>query len=197
MNLKDVYVKLNEINTTVESESIKNLLSEIKQEILLEESKKQGSRITRNKKCISIIAKSKLPNPLFHKCCYQDGHQVVTDSYIGCILKKEDEIIGLEEASEKDNYPIMKKILCKSLELFYEDVQVSINEIKTLAKIKAPTVQIGVAYFDPKKLLDLFYLLNIDNQETTILQVAHPLKPAFIIKDNGSIGCICPIKVNN
>lgn len=197
MNLKDVYVKLNEINTTVESESIQNLLSEIKQEILLEESKKQGSRISRNKKCISIIAKSKIPNTLFHKYSRQWDVQVVTDSFIGAVLKKDDEIIGLEEASDKDNYPQWNKFMYKALELDYEYISVSINEIKTLAKLKTPNIKIGVAYFEPKKLLDLFYLLNIDNQETTILQVAHPLKPAFIIKDNGSIGCISPIRVDN
>ena len=57
--------------------------------------------------------------------------------------------------------------------------------------------QQNTIYFNTKLLKDLIYFLNLQNEETFELLVKHPLKPAYVVKENGSWGLISPVKKNN
>lgn len=194
MKLKDVYIKLNEINKNLEDSNIANLLSNIKKEVEIEEASKNGSRSARLKKCVSIITKSKTAKmhpALSNYIINENGLQVVTDSYIAAALVEEDFISGLNK-DDSGRYPKMDRVF--NLDSSYTTYKFSISEVKTAASLKQNFYKINETYFNPTFLLNLCYLLNIDNQKECEIQLAeNRYRVAYILKPNGSKGAICPV----
>ena len=194
MKLKDVYIKLNEINKNLEDSNIADLLSNIKKEVEIEEASKNGSRSARLKKCVSIITKSKqakIHPALSNYIINENGLQVVTDSYIAAALVEEDFISGLNK-DDSGRYPKMDRVF--NLDSSYTTYKFSISEVKAAASLKQDFYKINETYFNPTLLWNLCYLLNIDNQKECEIQLAeNRYRVAYILKSKGSKGAICPV----
>lgn len=187
MNLKDVYIQLKQFNNP----ELNNLLSEIKKQLEIDEATKNGSRVTRLKKCISIITKNQIAkrNPILSKYDIQDNKQAVTNSYICALLVHDDFISGLDIA-EDVNYPNLKNVVNFNPNA-YNTYVVSMSDLKVKTKLEESVIQVNNTYFDAKQLLDLCYLLNIDNvKEFEMIVNDNPYSVAYIKKENGSVGTI-------
>lgn len=194
MELKDIYIKLNEINNVLESEAISQLLADLKKEIELQEAtKKPGSRASRVKKCVSIIEKQKTPLNSIKKCIYIDGVQYMTNSYIAAALKPADYIEPLQVAKPEDNFPGLSK--CFNQSGSYESVEIITSDIKAAVKMKSDKIEYNNNLFNPELIIELLYLLNIDNCKSFVLEVNDsPNSPAFIHTASGSVGVILPYR---
>ena len=194
MDLKDVYIKLNEINNALDSESITQFLADLKKEIELQEAvKKPGSRASRVKKCISIIEKQKTPLNSIKKCIYIDGVQYVTNSYIAAALKPSDYIEPLQVAKPEDNFPSLSK--CFNQLGSFQNVEIITSDIKAAVKLKNDKIEYNNNLFNPELIMELLYLLNIDNCKTFVLEVDDLSNhPAFIHTASGSVGVILPYR---
>ena len=194
MELKDVYIKLNEINNILDSESITQFLADLKKEIELQEAaKKPGSRASRVKKCISIIEKQKTPLNSLKKCIYIDGVQYVTNSYIAAALKPADYIEPLQVAKPEDNFPGLSK--CFNQLGSFQNVEIITSDIKAAVKMKSVKLEYSNNSFNPELIMELLYLLNIDNCKTFVLEVNEsPNHPAYIHTAAGSVGVILPYR---
>lgn len=195
MNKQEIYNTLKDnLNNTAK---LNGLLEKLKEDILLEEPPNISDK-QRIKKCLNIVKgfSFKGRRPIFSKCDYDStGRQLMTNSYIAVALVKEDEIPGIERDTT-GRYP---KIPFDYKH--FDNIAIDVNKVKQAIKLSEEVFEAQIdedkkAYFDPKLLLDLLTLLNLQNESTVTLSSNKDQAIYTIKKDNGSLGLICPMRRN-
>ncbi len=193
MNKTQIYNFLNSdrIYNNVDRE---NFLMELRKDLALETSS-VSTRKGRQTKCFNIITKSKenKKHPTLQKYTKVNDLQFVTNAFIFAALKEEDYILGLKFAEEIDHYPNVSNLV--KIHDYGKSCnhEVSVEELKILKKTKQEYIDIADARFSVEYLLNLTYLLNIDNQKTFMLNFDNPLRVAYVNTSNGSYGGIMPL----
>lgn len=195
MNKQEIYNTLKDnLNNTAK---LNGLLEKLKEDILLEELPSVSSK-QRMKKCLSIVKgfSFKGRRPIFSKCDYDStGRQMMTNSYIAVALVKEDEIPGIERDTT-GTYPKLPFDF-----KHFDNLTIDVNKVKQAIKLSEEVFEAQIdenekAYFDPKSLLDLLTLLNLQNESTVTLSSNKYQTVYTVEKDNGSIGLICAVRRN-
>ena len=138
----------------------------------------------------------------------ENNNQMITDSYFFVNLVECDFINGFNKVGEIEEKAF--KNLKRDFALYrvyeYTPIKVNVKDILNLVKMKEQLIGFDfinddgikkIVYFNTKLLKDLIYFLNLQNKETFELLVKHPLKPAYVVKENGSYGLISPVKKDN
>lgn len=189
MNKQEIYNTLKDnLNNTAK---LNGLLEKLKEDILLEELPSISSK-QRIKKCLNIVKGFSFKGrmPIFSKCDYDStGRQMMTNSYIAVALVKEDEIPGIER-DITGRYPKIPF----DYKHFY-NITIDVNKVKQAIKLSEEVFEVQTdedekVYFDPKLLLNLLILLNLQNERTVTLSSDKGQTVYTIKKDNGSIGLI-------
>lgn len=208
MNKIEIFNKLNALNTKINNFELNAIIESLKKDIMLDDIKNTSDR-QRTKYCLSTLKNNTKHHINFNGCFVdENNNQMITDTYFLVNLVECDYINGFNMVDEREEKTF--KSLKRNFTLYnayeYTPIKVNVKDILSLVKMKEQTIdfdfinddnQQNTIYFNTKLLKDLIYFLNLQNEETFELLVKHPLKPAYIVKENGSWGLISPVKKNN
>lgn len=180
-----------------------NKIEELKEMIRIDmlTSDKKTSIAAGIKTFYNYIQKQGEARPILKKCLIDDDIQYITDSFIMLALKKEDFIDLFEKAKEEDRYPNVKNVL-RYYDVNYTkeyDVKQLFNFCKLAIAEKTDVVfkcdDFNVL-IDPKLLKLCLQGLQV-NDGVLQFSFTGQHKPVKIVKNNGSIALIMPLRYND
>lgn len=208
MNKIEIFNKLNALNTKINNFELNEIIESLKKDIMLDDIKNTSDR-QRTKYCLSALKKNTKKHINFNGCFIdKNNNQMITDNYFLVNLVESDYINGFDKVGESEE-KVFKNIQ-RDFKLYsvyeYTPIKVNVKDVLNLVKMKEQTIdfdfinddnQQDTIYFNTKLLKDFIYFLNLQNEEKFELLVKCPLRPAYVVKENGSWGLILPVKKNN
>lgn len=188
-------MKATKVLELLQAGKIKELESELKNEIMLETSNTTGSKAANQKAIFKHL--QKLDREVLRKCIYKDGYQYYTDTLFMVKVSESNKNVLIPEVNEKEDgkYPELTRIIESTLDNRGFEITLNTKDILNVFKLKQAKClyvvdESGQNYiFTAKDLKHAMQALNYNQETITFKFSVNSLHP-FYFKNNDDLAII-------